>query len=128
MSLLRMTSARKAVLDVLHAKGTHLNAQEILEQLSERLPSLNISTIYRTVEYLAEAGLVSISDIGCGSPVYEAVHEKPHHHLICQCCGEIVTLDGDEIGALLDAVGKQHQFSITTNHLVLYGRCINCQK
>ena len=79
----RLTSARKAILEELESSHTHLTANQLHEQLQQRLPSLNISTVYRSLEYLVEAGLITISDMGLGSPVYEVINEDPHHYLVC---------------------------------------------
>ena len=52
---IKMTSARRFTLDELQNAGTHLTAIQIHEKLKDKLPSLNLSTVYRTLDYLVEA-------------------------------------------------------------------------
>ena len=66
---IKLTSARKAILQKLQETGLHQTAAEIHESLVERLPSLNLSTVYRSLDYLITHRLVSVADIGQGSPV-----------------------------------------------------------
>jgi Fe2+ or Zn2+ uptake regulation protein len=58
----RMTSARQAIFDELNKSHQHLKANEIHERLRERLPSLNLSTVYRSLDYLVEHGVISVSE------------------------------------------------------------------
>ena len=78
----RITTARQLILDELHDAETHLTAAQIFDILKERLPSLNISTVYRSLEYLVQKQLVSVSDLGLGTQVYEQVKDQIHHHLV----------------------------------------------
>ena len=94
---IRLTSARKAILDHLAETQNHLTASQIHEALKERLPSLNLSTVYRSLDYLVEKRLVSVADIGQGSPVYEIVGEKKHHHLVCLNCGHTIQIENDVV-------------------------------
>lgn len=127
MTNLRMTSARKAVLELLHDREWHQTASEIHEALVDRLPSLNLSTVYRSLDYLIEHGVVSVADVGRGSPVYEAVSGQPHHHLVCLNCNHIFHVDHSLVAPFFDTLRTEKKFSIRTNHLVLYGICENCQ-
>lgn len=128
MTDIHLTSARKAVLELLEDSGKHLSAAQVHEQLINRLPSLNLSTVYRALDYLVEHRLVSVADIGAGSPVYERLSDTPHHHLVCLNCGHIVKLEHNAVEPFFHTLEAQQDFAIQTNHLVLYGLCGYCQK
>lgn len=123
---LKLTSARKAILDLLRETPLHQTAAEIHESLIARLPSLNLSTVYRSLDYLIAHRLVSVADIGRGSPVYEIVSDHPHHHLVCLNCEQVFHLDHETVEPLFKQIESGRNFEIRTNHLVLYGICDSC--
>lgn len=127
MTKLRLTSARKGVLEFLQDSKQHQTAAEIHQVLVERLPSLNLSTVYRSLDYLIEHGVVSVADIGQGSPVYEVVADRPHHHLVCLNCNRIFDLEHNLVEPFFRQLKAEKNFEIRTNHLVLYGICEDCQ-
>ena len=124
----RLTSARQAILDELEGAQTHLTALQLHQELQDRLPSLNLSTVYRNLEYLVEKQLISVSDMGLGSPVYERVDKDIHHHLVCQNCDQVVELSHKAVAPFFQTLAKEFNFSVKTNHLVLYGTCQDCQE
>ena len=125
--VIRMTSARRFTLEELQNAETHLTAIQIHENLKEKLPSLNLSTVYRTLEFLVEKQLVSVSNLGKGSPVYEPISADLHHHLVCLNCNHIAELKHETVNHFFNAINKEMEFEVQTNHLVLYGHCTSCQ-
>ena len=124
----RMTTARQLILDELKDAETHVTAIQIYNNLKEKLPSLNISTVYRSLEYLVQNQLISVSDLGLGSPVYESVQAEIHHHLVCLNCKEIMQLDNEIVNQFFDTLKEGKNFKVLTNHLVIYGHCEICQE
>lgn len=122
----RLTTARQSILEELQKAQAHLTAREIHDSLQTRLPSLNLSTVYRNLVYLVEHRLISVSDMGVGSPVYELIGGDIHHHLVCQQCHQVINLGHDQVAPFFEDLAKQHGFEVHTNHLVLYGFCREC--
>lgn len=106
----------------------HLKAHEVYEYLHRRLPALNPSTVYRALERLALNGKVSVSDMGTGASVYERVTNGIHHHLVCQKCGKVMTVDHHLVGEFFQRLETEQGFRVATNHLVLFGVCKECVK
>lgn len=125
---IKLTSARKAILDHLEHIQDHATAKQIHAALKDRLPSLNLTTVYRSLEYLVEHKLISVADIGIGSPVYEKINKTPHHHLVCLNCSTIIKIKHDPVEAFFNLLKQEHKFKVQTNHLVLYGTCLGCQQ
>jgi len=125
---MRSSSVDYYILDILNREHAHLTSHQVYEEIHPQLPAVNPSTVYRALERLAKAGKVSVSDMGTGSAVYEAVIAEIHHHLVCQNCGHVTTLHHDEVDAFFHLLEEKHQFEIKTNHLVLFGLCENCRK
>ena len=126
MEKIKLTSARKAILDHLETTQDHLTPKQIHEALRDRLPSLNLTTVYRALEYLVDHKLISVADIGIGSPVYEKIHEIPHHHLVCLNCHKLIQIGHEPIEEFFNLLEEEHRFKVQTNHLVLYGTCEDC--
>ncbi len=123
---MRTSSVDQIILEILAGENAHLTSQQIYQQIRQRLPAVNHSTVYRALERLAVAGKVSISDMGTGAAVYELVGSGPHHHLVCQNCGSVQTIDHEMVGAFFRSLEQANQFKILTRHLVLFGVCQGC--
>jgi Fur family ferric uptake transcriptional regulator len=126
--MVRMTTARQLILDELEGAKSHLTAMQIFDILKERLPSLSLSTVYRSLEYLVKNHLVSVSDLGLGSPVYESIQPHIHHHLVCLNCNQIYQLEDEIVSQFFEKLQKEKNFTIHSNHLILYGKCQYCQE
>ncbi|RCK72588.1 MAG: Zinc uptake regulation protein ZUR [Anaerolineae bacterium] len=125
---MKTSSVELIILELLNHERAHLTAQEIYQQLKPRLPAVNPSTVYRALERMAHAGKISVSDMGKGAMVYEAVGGERHHHLVCQDCGAVITIEDGPVSALFRYLEGQHHFEMITNHLILFGRCQACQQ
>jgi Fur family ferric uptake transcriptional regulator len=125
---MRTSSVELVILDTLSKNHAHLTSHEVYEQIRDRLPAVNPSTVYRALERLAHAGKISVSDMGTGSAVYESVIDGIHHHLVCQKCGQVCTIENTEVEAFFNSICEKHHFEVTTNHLILFGICAQCQQ
>jgi len=125
---MRASSVNHIILEILTQGQLHLTAHQIYERLRERLPAVNPSTVYRALERLAQAGEISVSDMGQGAAVYEAVGGERHHHLVCQGCGAVLTIGDEVVHGLFQQIERENNFRVATNHLILFGRCTECQK
>ncbi len=101
--------------------------EEICERVQNRAPAVNRSTVYRNLEFLQALHLVVAAEIG-GHMMYEIPHEHPHHHLICQGCGQTVEVDQAALAPAFEAVEQRYGFHVCADHLVLIGLCRACQQ
>lgn len=124
---LRVTPQRILVVEALAAAGGHLTADEIMRWVGEHSPSINLATIYRTLDTLASAGLVTQTDLGGGSASFELVGEEQHHHLVCQCCGMVAEMDDAYLAPLRQRLLDDLGFGVNTTHLALFGFCRKCR-
>jgi Fur family ferric uptake transcriptional regulator len=125
---MRASSVDQVILEILSKEHAHLTSLQIYEEIRPRLPAVNPSTVYRALERLVNCGKVSISDMGTGSAVYELLADGLHHHLVCQRCGQILTIGHDDVGKLFEVLQQKNHFNIVTNHLILFGICETCQR
>lgn len=123
---MKSSTVQQLILELLHEEHAHITAQEIFTQLKPRLPSVNPSTVYRALDRLTNAGKISVSDMGIGAAVYEIVGSSPHHHLVCQGCKRVITLENEIVQPLFDEIEDRFGHTLTTNHLILFGYCPEC--
>ena len=123
----RMTPQRDMILEAIHASG-HMTADEIYQQVHVKSPAVNLATVYRTLELLKALHLVSAIDTGEGCAHYELAGDQPHHHLVCEACGQTLELDQDLLVPLEQELCKRYGFQMNLDHLALFGLCPKCQK
>lgn len=123
----RLTPQREMIVEALaHANG-HVTAEEIYAQVSDRVQTINIATVYRTLELLVATGLTSRIDLWDGRVVYTTAQHGPHIHLVCRCCGEIFNADHQLVDTLDGQLRSDYKFQADLQHLSISGVCANCQ-
>lgn len=122
---LRSTVQRRAVLQALF-EARHATVDELAVAVQRGRPDVNLSTIYRTLEALDEAGLVTHAHLHHGSPTYHSVDEEPHVHLVCTVCGRIDQQPVSVARELADQLRIRVGFAVDVSHLAVHGRCRQC--
>ncbi len=122
----RLTPQRQMILDAVCEGGGHTTVDEIWARVQHKAPAINRSTVYRNLEFLQMLHLVVAAEIG-GQTMYEIPHEHPHHHLICQNCGQTVEISEELLASAFAAIEAGHGFSVCADHLVLVGLCRDCR-
>ena len=123
---LKLTPQRRLILDTIHDSGDHLTAEEILNHVQARVPGVNKSTVYRTLELLEELGCVFKSELG-DRFIYHHAEEGHHHHLICRRCGTSIDCDEDLFLPVERALDEKNGFQVDFKHMVIYGLCHACR-
>lgn len=121
----RVTRQRLAVLDALADRQDALSAQEVYLEFRQRGESIGLSTVYRALESLDEAGLLD-SFPRDGEQAYRYCSPKHHHHLICTECQRVVELEAAMVEEWVSTVARSHAFEVTGHRADVYGRCEDC--
>jgi Fur family ferric uptake transcriptional regulator len=120
----RNTRQRQAVGEVLATLDDFLSAQQLHELLSARGHSVGLTTVYRTVQSMAEAGEVDVVKRADGESVYRrCVSADHHHHLVCRICGRAVEVEEPTVESWAAAVAKKHGFTDVTHTVEIFGIC-----
>ena len=122
----RMTPQRMTILHVLHHSGEHLSPTDVYEQAREELPGITETTVYRTLEFLAENGLVRPAHMGSGHLVYEIARHE-HHHLVCRNCGNTMEVEHSLFKSMYHKLETESGYKLTDSHLTFLGLCPDCQ-
>ncbi|MCW5851039.1 MAG: transcriptional repressor [Anaerolineae bacterium] len=125
---LRITPQRVAILEAITDKDGHITADEIFARINPLFPYVDISTVYRTLDYLTENGLLNVINLGTGRAEYELVSRPPHHHLVCRHCKQVISIDGELVQPLRDALLHQYGFAADIRHFAIFGLCRACRE
>ncbi len=121
---MRMTHQRKMILNLLSKTHQPKSAEMIFEELPKE--TLNLSTVYRTLDAFFAQGMISKSTMK--NTAYYYINQKNHHHyMICIECQKMYEIDC-HLDHIADHVAKQHNFKITHHDMTVYGYCEDCQK
>ena len=121
----RMTPQRLAILHVLHHAGMHLSPREIYKQAGRELPGITEPTVYRTLEFLVENGLVRSSHSANGHLTYQIAGNN-HHHIICRICGDEIEVQHTLLETFYRVLEKTSGYRKIDSHLTFVGVCPNC--
>ncbi len=124
----RLTPQRLLVLDALRAGHGHLTAEAVHARVRSTYPYVNLATIYRTLNWLKEQGLISETDLGGGQVEYEYIAERRHHHLVCLHCGQIEEFGDDVVAPLAATLRERWGFAPRLDHLAVFGACRHCRE
>jgi Fur family ferric uptake transcriptional regulator len=117
---LRVTPQREQVLAAVRELG-HATP----EQIGERVPGVDVTTVYRTLELLEEIGLVRHAHLGHGPPSYRPA-EDDHIHVVCHTCGKVVDADPGLVDDMADRLRAERGFVLDRSHFTVFGRCREC--
>ena len=124
----KLTRPRRAVLDVMAESAGTLDPAEILDRAQRRHARVGLTTVYRTMELMADLGLVRRihTDDGCrGYALRGAGHG---HHLICRNCNQVVEFEDCDLSPIIGAVTERTGFAVQDHWLELFGLCPSCQR
>ncbi len=120
-----MTQQRMAILHVLRHAGTHLTPTEVYKLARQEFPRITEPTVYRTLEFLAENGVVRPSHTGNGHFSYQIAGDD-HHHLICRVCKTEIEVEHTLLETLYRALEKASGYRNIDSHLTFFGVCPAC--
>jgi Fur family ferric uptake transcriptional regulator len=122
---LRITAPRIIMLEALRSGEGHMSAEEIYGAVLAQYPSINLVTVYRTLESFEERGLASRVDLGDKLTRWEWTGAA-HHHLVCRHCGDVVELDDEPFRRLAADLARVRGVRADVRHLALPGLCAVC--
>ncbi|MFC2026189.1 Fur family transcriptional regulator [Chloroflexota bacterium] len=123
----RLTPQREMIIETLTQNDHHMTAEEIFENLGARTRTINIATVYRTLDLLIEEGLACRNDLGTGQVFYASNRHGPHIHLVCRQCGEIIDANFPLESHMKVHFQNEYGFTADLGHLSFFGICNNCK-
>jgi Fur family ferric uptake transcriptional regulator len=124
----RSTKQRAAVAGLLCDLTEFRSAQDLHEELRKRGEGIGLTTVYRTLQSLADAGEVDVLRTDTGEAIYRRCSQHHHHHLVCRVCGRTVEVEGPAVEKWADRVAEENGFSEVSHTVEIFGTCADCTK
>lgn len=119
---MRLTGPRRVILRVLAEATDHPDAEELHRRVAAVEPGINIATVYRTMNILAEHGLIERHSFADGRARYEAGGSEHHDHFVNLDTNEVIEFRCDEIERLQHKIAAEQGFEIVGHRLEIYVR------
>ncbi|MEU9691695.1 Fur family transcriptional regulator [Amycolatopsis japonica] len=121
----RSTKQRAAVVELLKEIDDFRSAQELHDELRKRGDGIGLTTVYRTLQSLSEAGEIDVLRTDTGEAIYRRCSSHHHHHLVCRLCGSTVEVEGPAVERWAEKIASEHGFSEISHTVEIVGTCSN---
>jgi Fur family transcriptional regulator, ferric uptake regulator len=123
----KVTPQRRVVIGEIMNTHEHQTPAAIYERVKEDHPGIGLVTIYRTLEILADCGLICETHAGHSCRSYLMRESSAHHHhLICSDCGKVVNFSDCGLAELENRLMEKSGFKINGHLLEFLGQCQEC--
>ena len=122
---IKVTPQRLAVYEILKETRSHPSAEQIYKQLVAHNPAISLSTVYKTLDTLHNAGLILLLNVGEDSHRYDG-NPNAHGHLVCTSCHRVDDLEESLLGDVNSLLKRKSHYQLTALNLYLYGICPEC--
>ena len=122
---LKVTHQRIEIYRELAMATDHPSAETLYKRLNDRLPTLSLDTVYRTLSTFEELGLIKKVQTVESQTRFEAQMVR-HHHLICDRCNKIIDFQWQRFDTIPvpEEVGQLGR--ISSKNVILKGVCNEC--
>lgn len=118
------TKGQRAVLDALQGEAAFLAAQDIHARLRATGSPIGLTSVYRAVQTLSDAGSIDEARLPSGELGYRLCDtHKHHHHLMCTVCGATVEIEGAAVERWVASVAAQHGYTPSDHTIEVLGTC-----
>ncbi len=123
----RNTRQRAEVLALLDGTDDFRSAQQLHADLRGRGVGVGLTTVYRTLQLLADAGEVDQMRRPDGEQLYRRCRRgRHHHHLVCRGCGRTVEVEGPAVERWAEELAAEHGFTDVSHTVEIFGTCATC--
>ena len=123
---LRVSSARRLVIEALFAADRPLTAEEIAAGLEGWLPSSDLASVYRNLDTLEELGLVRHFHVGHGPGRYALASAGELEFVSCEQCGAVETVPSGRLDAARELIERETGYRARFSHFPIVGTCAKC--
>lgn len=125
---MRVTKQRQAISELLAERSEFASAQTLHEELRARGHAIGLTTVYRNLAVLADAGEIDVLTQEDGETLYRRCSQEHHHHLVCRSCGATQEIAGESVEVWADQVAAEYGFTSVDHTVELIGLCAACSR
>jgi Fur family transcriptional regulator, ferric uptake regulator len=123
---LRVSSARRLVLEALFRAERPVPAEQIADGLAGRLPRSDLASAYRNLETLEEVGLVRHFHVGHGPGLYGLTGPADCEYLVCDSCRELRAVEPKRMDHIRSLIKHEFGYEASFSHFPIIGLCADC--
>src|SRR3982751_4367584 len=133
LSVLRLeggkrSSKRARIVQLFLRQEGHISADDLVDRIRAEASGIGRATVYRTLQWMVDAGIARKVDFGDGRSRYEPSYRHPRHfHLICTTCYRSSEFLSSDVESLIDEVAAARRFAATQQVVQIYGTCEDCR-
>jgi Fur family transcriptional regulator, ferric uptake regulator len=123
---LRVSAARRLVLEALLAADGPMSAEQIAEGIGGRVPSSDIGSVYRNLQALEDIGLVRHVHLGHGPGLHALAVTGEREYLTCERCADYRAVVPERLDAVRELIERQFGYRASFIHFPIVGLCPSC--
>ena len=124
----KRSSKRDRIVNVFLRQEGHLTADNLVDLIRQEDQRISRATIYRTLQWMVDAGIARKVDFGEGRFRFEHSYRHPRHfHLICKTCNRSFEFLSSDIESLIEEVANARGFAPRQSVLQIHGTCEACR-
>jgi Fur family ferric uptake transcriptional regulator len=124
----KRSSKREQIVNVFLRQEGHLSADDLFDQIRKEDQRISRATVYRTLQWMVDAGIARKVDFGEGRSRFEHSYRQPRHfHLICKSCSRSFEFLSSDIESLVEEVATARNFAVAQSVVQIYGTCDECR-
>src|SRR5438067_11283422 len=123
----KRSTKRDRIVEVFLRQEGHVSADDLVERIRREASGIGRATVYRTLQWMVEAGVARKVDFGEGRSRYEASYRHPRHfHLICTTCHSSSEFLSSDVEARMEEIAAARNFAAAQGVVQICGTCVGC--
>ena len=115
------------MLQVFLRQEGHVSADDLFDLVRREAAGIGRATVYRTLQWLVDAGVARKVDFGEGRSRFEPSYRHPRHfHLICTSCHSSSEFLSSDVESLLEEIAAARNFRTKQATVQIHGVCEQC--
>ena len=123
---LRVSAARRLVVEALLAADGPMSAEQISEGIGGRVPSSDIASVYRNLQAFEDIGLVRHVHLGHGPGLHALAVTGEREYLTCERCADYRAVEPRELDAVRELIADHFGYRASFTHFPIVGLCASC--
>jgi Fur family ferric uptake transcriptional regulator len=124
----KRSGKRDRVLRVFLRQEGHISADDLFELVRREAAGIARATVYRTLQWMVDAGIARKVDFGEGRSRFEPSYRHPRHfHIICTTCHSSSEFLSSDVESLMEEISSARHFAPTHSVVQIYGTCEECR-
>jgi len=124
----KRSTKRDQILGAFLEQEGHLSADDLFTLVRGKHPGIGRATVYRTLQWMVDAGMARKVDFGEGRSRFEPTYRHPRHfHLICEQCHRSSEFLSSDVETVMEEIAAARNFSARQAVVQILGTCEECR-